>query len=381
MRVDEAASAEAALATLRAAAGAADAYGLVITDFEMPDRDGEALAYAIRAEPALRGVALVLLASVDQQGGAEQVRAAGFSAYLIKPVRASLLMEALLAVWGAGPEGRGLVTQERLMAQPLERAPVTRVVGGPVAGRVLLAEDNPVNQQVAAAILERLGLRVDVAGNGKEALEQLALLPYDLVLMDCEMPEMDGYAATAEIRRRTTGAQRIPIVAMTAHAMEGDRERCLAAGMDDYVTKPVNPAVIEAVIRRWIRTSRDRNGTPPAVEAAAALDPQRLTQLRSTLGSGDGSLFRRVVEAFLADTRARLAALRQALDRDDREAVRQLAHTLRGSCLNLGAQRMTEVATALERVPAEERPAVAPPLVAELEAEFRRAEPALLGLL
>jgi CheY-like chemotaxis protein/HPt (histidine-containing phosphotransfer) domain-containing protein len=347
----------------------------------MSDGDGEALAYAIRAEPALRGVALVLLASVDQQGGAEQVRAAGFSAYLVKPVRASLLMDALLAVWGAGPERRGLVTQERLMAQPLDRPPVTRPVGVPVLGRVLLAEDNPVNQQVAAAILERLGLRVDVAGNGKEALEQLALLPYDLVFMDCEMPEMDGYAATAEIRRQTTGAPRIPIVAMTAHAMEGDRERCLAAGMDDYVTKPVNPAVIEAVIRRWIRTSRDGNGTPPAAEAAAVLDRQRLTQLRSTLGSGDGSLFRKVVEAFLGDTRARLVALRHALDRDDREAVRQLAHTLRGSCLNLGALRMTEVATALERVPAEARPAAAPPLVAELEAEFRRTEPALLGLL
>ena len=381
MRVDEAAAAEAALATLRAAAGAADPYGLVLTDFEMPDGDGLALAYAIRAEPALRGVALVLLTSVDQQGGAELVRAAGFSAYLVKPVRASLLMDALLAVWGAGPERGGLVTQATLMAQPLDRAPATRVVGVAVHGRVLLAEDNPVNQQVAAAMIQRLGLRVDVAGNGKEVLEQMALLPYDLVFMDCEMPEMDGYAATAEIRRRTTGAPRIPIVAMTAHAMEGDRERCLAAGMDDYVTKPVNPAVIEAVIRRWIRTSEDRNGGEPIVEAAVVLDPQRITQLRSALGSGDGSLFRRVVEAFLGDTRARLAALRQALDREDPAAVRQLAHTLRGSCLNLGALRMTEVATALERVPAEARPAGAPPLVEELEAEFRRAEPALLGLL
>jgi len=216
------------------------------------------------------------------------------------------------------------------MAQPLDRAPAPRVVGVPVHGRVLLAEDNPVNQQVAAAMIQRLGLRVDVAGNGKEVLEQMALLPYDLVFMDCEMPEMDGYAATAEIRRRTTGAPRVPIVAMTAHAMEGDRERCLAAGMDDYVTKPVNPAVIEAVIRRWIRTSEDRNGGEPIVEAAVVLDPQRITQLRSALGSGDGSLFRRVVEAFLGDTRARLAALRQALDREDPAAVRR--QRIQSSC-------------------------------------------------
>ena len=337
------------------------------------------LARAIRLDLALGDVAIVLLTSVDQQCSAEQLLAAGFSACLVKPVRVSLLMDALLVVLGTSPEGRnsGLVTLETLMAQRSERPPPSYAPGPPVHARILVAEDNPVNQQVAAAMIEQFGPRVDVAANGKEVIELLALLPYDLVFMDCEMPEMDGYAATAEIRRRNVGGRRIPIVAMTAHAMEGDRERCLAAGMDDYITKPVDPAAIAAVLRRWIRPPGDQ----PGVEPTAVLDPRRIDQLRATLGRGGGALLRKVVEAFLADTSGRLTALRQALDGSDAAAVRQLAHALRGSCLNVGALRMAEVASALERVPPEAAATAGPPLIDELEAALRCAEPALLGLL
>jgi CheY-like chemotaxis protein len=221
---------------------------------------------------------------------------------------------------------------------------------------------------------------VDVAADGKEALEQVALLPYDLIFMDCEMPEMDGYAATAEIRRREDGGRRIPIVAMTAHAMEGDREQCLAAGMDDYITKPVSPAAIGAVVRRWVRTPGVRNAAAPAETQPAALDAARIAQLRATLGRGDGAQFRRLIETFLGDTGVRLGELRQCLNRKDAAMVRRLAHTLRGSCLSLGALRMTEVASALERVSAQGDGAAAS-LVDQLEAEFRRAESALVTLL
>jgi CheY-like chemotaxis protein/HPt (histidine-containing phosphotransfer) domain-containing protein len=319
---------------------------------------------------------------VDQPEGAEHVRAAGFGAYLVKPVRASLLMDALLTVCGARLEAEAgeMVTQATLMGRGSERAQVEPGPGALLHVRVLLVEDNAVNQQVATAMLEQLGARVDVAADGKEALEQVALLPYDLIFMDCEMPEMDGYAATAEIRRREDGGRRIPIVAMTAHAMEGDREQCLAAGMDDYITKPVSPAAIGAVVRRWVRTPGARNAAAPAETQPAALDAARIAQLRATLGRGDGAQFRRLVETFLGDTGVRLGELRQCLNRKDAAMVRRLAHTLRGSCLSLGALRMTEVASALERVSAQGDGAAAS-LVDQLEAEFRRAESALVTLL
>jgi two-component system sensor histidine kinase/response regulator len=382
MRADDVASAAAALAALRAAAAAGDPYGIVLTDFEMPDGDGETLARSVRSDPVLRGVPMVLLTSVDQPEGADHVRAAGFGAYLVKPVRASLLMDALLTVWGARLESEAgeMVTRATLMARRGEPAQVEPGAGTLLHVRVLLVEDNPVNQQVATAMLEQLGARVDVAADGKEALEQVALLPYDLIFMDCEMPEMDGYAATAEIRRREDGGRRIPIVAMTAHAMEGDRERCLAAGMDDYITKPVSPAAIGAVGRRWVRASGADRAAGPAGRQPAALDAARIAQLRAALGRGNGSQFRKLVETFLGDAGVRLGELRQCLNRKDAAMVRRLAHTLRGSCLNLGALGMTEVASALERASAQGDGAAAS-LVDQLEAEFRRAESALVALL
>ena len=382
MRADDVESAEQALIALRKAVDGGDPYGIVLTDFEMPDGDGEMLARAIRLDPALGDVAIVLLTSVDQQGSAEQLQAAGFSACLVKPVRVSLLMDALLVVLGTSSEGRnsGLVTQETLMALRSERPRALYAPGPPFTldpGR----RGQSVNQQVAAAMIERLGRASTWPATGRRSHELLALLPYDLVFMDCEMPEMDGYAATAEIRRRNVGGRRIPIVAMTAHAMEGDRERCLAAGMDDYITKPVDPAAIDAVLRRWVRPTAGRDGDELGTEPTAVLDPRRIDQLRETLGRDGGALLRKVVEAFLADTSARLTALRQALDRNDAAAVRQLAHTLRGSCLNVGTLHMAEVASALERVPPEAAATAGPPLVDELEAALRCAEPALRGLL
>jgi two-component system, sensor histidine kinase and response regulator len=212
-------------------------------------------------------------------------------------------------------------------------------------------------------------------------LELLALLPYDLVFMDCEMPEMDGYAATAEIRRRSIGGRRLPIVAMTAHAMQGDREQCLAAGMDDYVTKPVNPATIEAIIRRWVRAAPDRDAGHAAVDASALLDVAQIAQLRATLGHGDGSLLRKVVEGFLGAAHGRLTALRTAIEDGDAPGVRRIAHALRGSALNLGAVRITAVATALERADAANARTETTALVDELRTEIEKVEPALLRLL
>ncbi|MGH7264138.1 MAG: response regulator, partial [Candidatus Rokuibacteriota bacterium] len=246
MRTGEAVSGEAALTALRTAAAARDPYRIVVTDYHMPEMDGEALGRAIKADGRLPDTALVLLSSVDQQGDGGRFREAGFAAFLIKPVRASQLMNALLTAWASLGRTEPGIPPVPDIAPARAADPPAAALPAVDSARVLVVEDNWVNQQVAIAMLARLGCEVELAGGGREALGRLEAGGYDLVFMDCEMPDMDGYAATAEIRRREGPGARLPIVAMTAHAMAGDREKCLAAGMDDYLSKPLEPAAVEA---------------------------------------------------------------------------------------------------------------------------------------
>jgi CheY-like chemotaxis protein/HPt (histidine-containing phosphotransfer) domain-containing protein len=251
-------------------------------------------------------------------------------------------------------------------------------------------EDNWVNQQVALGTLAKLGCRVDVAAGGREALDRLRSDSYDVVFMDCEMPDMDGYAATREIRRLEGTSGRVPIVAMTAHAMQGDRERCLAAGMDDYLTKPLELPAVHAALRRWARrpppaASRptgppaDRPvDRPPLTLTGMVVDRDRLARLRATLTTGgNASLFARVLRGFVADATERVEALRQAIDLGEAPAVRQVAHALRSSAVNVGASRLAEVAEELERLAVTGTLLGARPLVRQLADEFQRAEAAL----
>jgi CheY-like chemotaxis protein/HPt (histidine-containing phosphotransfer) domain-containing protein len=244
---------------------------------------------------------------------------------------------------------------------------------------VLIVEDNWVNQQVAMGTLAKLGCQVDVAGGGREALERLRAAAYDLVFMDCEMPEMDGYATTAEIRRLEGPARRIPIVAMTAHAMEGDRERCLAAGMDDYLSKPLELPAVHAALERWMAKPAASPAGPAGVTLAGpVVDTERVSRLRATLTTGgNASLFARVLRGFIADTGERVEALRRSVEQGEAQAAQQVAHALRGSCANIGVARMAEVAEALERLAATGRLDGAPALVQQLVEEFRQAEAAL----
>ena len=247
-----------ALAALHSAQSSGDPYQIAIVDYQMPEMDGERLGQAIKTDPTLRQTVLVLLTSVSQQMDKQRLTAAGFAAVLVKPVRTLQLMNVLATAWGAqvlseSPESAVVPTptSPHIMASA---APLT--AGQPMRARVLLAEDNLVNQKLAVRMLEKLGCRVDVATNGREALEMLAMLPYDVVFMDCEMPELDGYAATSEIRRREGTTRHTPIIAMTAHAMVGDRERCLSVGMDDYISKPVRSANLQETLTRWIASVR-----------------------------------------------------------------------------------------------------------------------------
>jgi signal transduction histidine kinase/CheY-like chemotaxis protein len=245
MIYEEADSGRGALEALRGAAARGVAFDLAILDLMMPAMDGFELARAIKSDPALAGARLILLTSFGQRGDDAAARDIGVAAYLTKPVRQSQLYDCLSTVVGHAPAGPD-APRELPAGRPAGEA---RRMSNKL---ILLAEDNIVNQKVAARQLQKLGYRADLVANGLEALEALGRIAYDLVLMDCQMPEMDGYEATAEIRRREGDARRTPIVAMTANALEGDREKCLAAGMDDYVSKPVKPEELAAVLGRWL---------------------------------------------------------------------------------------------------------------------------------
>jgi CheY-like chemotaxis protein len=252
----EADSGARALELLQAAAAEGKPYDLAIMDLLMPGMDGFALATAIKSNPDTSPMRLVLLTSGGDRGDGTRSRNAGVSAYLTKPVRQSQLFDCLISVMSA-PDGvknhdrvaSTLVTKHRLQ----EATKISHTL-------ILLAEDNVVNQKVAIRQLQKLGYRCDAVANGREAIEALSRIPYDLVLMDCQMPEMDGYEATSEIRRHEAGQRHIPIVAMTANALEGDRQRCIAAGMDDYITKPVKVAELKRILDVFVSDPQTEPG-------------------------------------------------------------------------------------------------------------------------
>jgi signal transduction histidine kinase/CheY-like chemotaxis protein len=285
---------EQALQWLRAMAVAGDACHFAIIDMQMPGMDGLALARTIKADPALAPIRLVLLTSQGQRGDAQAAQAAGYAAYLTKPVRESQLFDCLTAL--ANPPAKDKSGVEQSEDNPSLSKLITRHSLAEVKARsiprILVAEDNVINQKVASRMLEKLGYRVDLVANGREALQAVKNIPYDLVFMDCQMPEMDGFAATAEIRKReavgcvssstsqVSGSKpesplshpatcdlrlatpkRIPIIAMTANARPEDREQCLASGMDDFLSKPVQAKVLTEMLARWIGTAPTHSDT------------------------------------------------------------------------------------------------------------------------
>jgi len=236
---------------LREARAAGDPYHVALLDYQMPEMDGATLAAAIKADPLLRDTVLIVLTSVGHSSEVRRMLGGGIDACLIMPVRQSQLLNTLATAWSKKLQS-GLAIRTNA---PREIPTPTSKLAGRFAGaggRVLVAEDNAVNQMVAVRMLERAGLRPDVAGNGREAVEMCAVLPYDLIFMDCQMPEMDGYTATAEIRKLQGSDGHVAIVAMTAEAMDGARERCLAAGMDDYIMKPVRPDDLIDALKKWV---------------------------------------------------------------------------------------------------------------------------------
>ncbi|HEX5131120.1 MAG TPA: ATP-binding protein [Candidatus Krumholzibacteria bacterium] len=248
-----------AVTELHAAQQAGDPYRIAVVAHDVPDMTVEALATMIKGDPLLRKLVLVMLTTIGEQGDAERLRAVGFDAYLTQPARPSKLADVLSAVWSVKQRGVREVFVTRHTLSEVQRSTTAPAVPDAVSrGRVLVAEDNAINRRAAARMLELLGCTVDVAAHGREAVDMIARHGYDLVFMDCQMPQLDGYEATREIRRREArGARRTTIIAMTAHALPGDREKCYEAGMDDFVAKPIRKAGIAAVVDRHLPQGRN----------------------------------------------------------------------------------------------------------------------------
>jgi CheY-like chemotaxis protein len=259
-----------AIEVLRRAQADSDPFEIAILDFHMPHTNGEMLGRAIKLDPDLSSTALVLLTSVAQKGDQARFEQAGFAAQLAKPVRAADLLDALVMLRGVVASGRTstqMINLQNVMESRATEPQHKPVAAGQLHARILVAEDNPVNQKVAMRLLEKFGCRVDVASNGAEAVEMWSRSSYDAILMDCQMPEMNGYDATLEIRRRELGQSsttkgRIPILAMTASAMREDVEKCMASGMDDFLSKPVQVENLRHTLERWTQTNQVESHAP-----------------------------------------------------------------------------------------------------------------------
>jgi len=310
-----------ALSLLRSAHDAGDPFRLVLIDALMPDVDGFILAEEIKGDARFGGLSLIMLTSAVLPEVRQRARRTGFAACLSKPVKQSDLFDAILNT--LGPPARA--------KRQARRGPRRRALGGPTALQILVAEDNPTNQKLVVTLLEQQGHRVVLASDGRQALARAAEQAFDLILMDVQMPELGGLEATAAIREREHGTgTRVPIVALTAHAMTGDRERCLAAGMDGYVSKPLRPDELFAVIEAVISPSAERDAVRSVAPADAASPSPDAAALLAAFGGND-KLLAEVIDLFLADTPGILDGARRALARHDAAALAASAHALKGS--------------------------------------------------
>lgn len=364
-------SAGEALVRLDQAYVGGEPYSLVLLDSQMPQMDGFSLAERIRERPELLGSTLMMLTSGGQMGDVARCRELGISAYLIKPVTQSDLFDKIMHVLKCDP---GTVEE------PVADTALPRPAGRPM--RILLAEDNAVNQKLMLRLLDKGKHDVTVAYNGIACLEELERATFDVVLMDVQMPELGGFETTARIRQEEQRTGRhIPIVAMTAHAMKGDRERCLEAGMDDYVSKPIQASELFAVLER-VASQLSHEETPakvpvpsaipqpPASPAAGADDT--LIDWAAVLESvaDDEELLREVVSALLAEIPEWLQGIQQAIEQANAESLKRTAHTLKGSLGQVGANSGARLAGLLESMGAAGEFAKAPEVLAELEREL-----------
>jgi CheY-like chemotaxis protein len=347
-----------ALDALHQAQDRGEPFSLVISDVHMPDRDGFALVDEIRKAPSIGSTVIMMLTSGDHPGDIAQCERMGVAAYLLKPVKQSELFDAVMIALG--------VTAAEDESEPGAQAPPSR--GRPL--KVLLAEDSLVNQKLAIGVLKRGGHSVTVANNGKEALAALEVEPFDLVIMDVQMPELDGLDATKAIRaRERREGGHVPIIAMTAHAMKGDRERCLEAGMDHYISKPIRAKRLFDVIEEAVGSP-----SPPKEADDSPLPEGEACDWNEALRAvrGDRDLLGVVVQAALEESPRLIDEIREAISSGDAPALRLAAHTLKGSIRYFGQGPAFRLAYQLEQMGRDARLAEAGPTLTALEGEMEQ---------
>ncbi|MFS8883453.1 response regulator, partial [Synechococcus sp. R55.3] len=363
MVVEEAENAYQAMDKLRQAVREGRPFSLAVLDMQMPEVDGETLGRWIKADPQLAETQLVMMTSLGLGEHSRRAAEIGFAAYLVKPVKQSRLQEALAMALG---KSSGLSTSLLGIGPPLSQT--TPMADRPQQSlRILLAEDNPVNQKVALRQLESLGYKADVVANGQEVLDLLQKVSYDLILMDCQMPVMDGYEATRRLRQQERrSGHRTVVIAITANAMQEDRERCLQAGMDDYLSKPVLKEDLQRLLNHWsqvIAQSAGGSSNQAASEAASpaspaeSRDPSSPTQpypidsaYLDQVSGGDRGFQRELLQVFIQDCEDQLPQLRQAIAGYDAERMRRIAHRLKGASSNVGANAFCQVVRELEHL-------------------------------
>lgn len=357
-RFNEASGGEEALRKMRQGIDDNRPFDLAILDMQMPGMDGETLGKKIKQDSDLKNTILVLMTSIGKRGDAKRLEKIGFVAYLTKPVKQSQLYDCLVTVSG--------LRNETALEQPMSIfTRHTICEKQQQTARILLAEDNITNQKVALNTLKKFGYSADVVKNGKEAVEALKKIPYDIVLMDCQMPEMDGYEATDEIRKwekklkdgsadcsdsnleSADGSKRVPIIAMTAHALKGDREKCINAGMDDYIAKPIHPKKLCDVIEKWL------NAPEEAHEAEIVHEPlpkDDIFDKDSFLDRllGDEDLSKKIIKGFIEDSLRQIGILKEAFDNRDTNVIHSQAHSLKGAAANISATALKELAYQIE---------------------------------
>ncbi len=370
IKVQTAATSDEALRTL-----ASRGFDAVILDLQLPDTDGLALAEEIRKQPYGRYLPLLLLSSVRLRGDDPRAAMAGISMMIYKPIRPAQLLDSLC---------RALSVQ----MQREKKAPLTHALDGELGTRIplrlLLADDNPINQKVGLSVLQKLGYRADIATNGLEVLQALEAKAYDVLFLDVQMPEMDGLEAARRICQRWPLEKRPRIIAMTGNALVGDREKCLEAGMDDYITKPVRVGDLQAALERWGTSSRARKTDTSFLARSKAwpsdqlLDQVIISELRDMPPSNGISMLQELIDLFLQAAPERIAQIHQSSANATQLSFH--AHALKSMSLNLGAKYIVDVSRQLEEFGRVGNLAMVPALLKDLDAAFQQTRVQLLPL-